>query len=198
MNLYLIRHGDTANNGEDKITGWADLPLLPGGIKQAAKTQKFMSDKPVSKVYSSGLSRADDTAKIVFPGKPTAKDPRLKGLNSGELQGQHHSALNKYEGIWIQFPGVKTPGGESFSDFQDRLWKFRTSLDTAVDTAVVTHGRVIQWFLAVVANGGEKLTGEELQARNAFKILPGNVAKIEMSKTKSQILGVNIVEDNHG
>lgn len=37
--LYLVRHGETLFNIQNKIQGWCDSPLTENGVAQAKKTR---------------------------------------------------------------------------------------------------------------------------------------------------------------
>ena len=63
--IYLIRHGECAGNKENRIRGCMDFPLNENGILQAHALAKAMKDKNIEYIYSSPLSRATTTAKIL-------------------------------------------------------------------------------------------------------------------------------------
>ena len=66
-NIYIFRHGETDYNVNKRMQGWLDVPLNKNGIAQAEMLYKKMSNIKMDCVYSSPLSRALDTAKIVVP-----------------------------------------------------------------------------------------------------------------------------------
>ena len=41
MNLYLIRHGETAKNRQKLLQGRSDVPLNENGRKQARQAARF-------------------------------------------------------------------------------------------------------------------------------------------------------------
>lgn len=63
--FFVVRHGETAWNAQGKIQGHSDIPLNETGRIQAAQGQKLVSPLGALKIYSSDLSRALDTAKIM-------------------------------------------------------------------------------------------------------------------------------------
>ena len=65
MKLYLIRHGQTDWNVAGKIQGSTDIPLNDMGKRQAACLAEGMAGRPVTKVFSSCLSRAYETARAI-------------------------------------------------------------------------------------------------------------------------------------
>lgn len=91
MKLYLVRHGQTDWNLQDKIQGWADVPLNDAGIKQAERLRDQLHKKNIipDKVYASPLQRVRSTAKIITDGKQQIIiDERLMERNVGELEGR--------------------------------------------------------------------------------------------------------------
>lgn len=62
--IFLIRHGQTDWNLEDKYQGRTDIPLNETGRAQAKKTALFLKQKnaPLVALYSSDLQRAHQTA----------------------------------------------------------------------------------------------------------------------------------------
>jgi broad specificity phosphatase PhoE len=67
--LYIFRHGETDWNKERRSQGWIDIPLNNTGIEQANDLAKSLEPIGLDVIYSSPLSRACETAKIVA--KPT-------------------------------------------------------------------------------------------------------------------------------
>jgi alpha-ribazole phosphatase len=69
--LYLIRHGSTRGNDEGLYIGRTDLPLSDAGRADLEDKVKAFVYPKVSRVYSSPLSRAVQTAEILFPDLPS-------------------------------------------------------------------------------------------------------------------------------
>ena len=67
MNVYLLRHGETAANKEGRIQGRIDIPLNDYGIELAEVTRDGIQKEGIrfDKIYSSPLIRAVQTATIV-------------------------------------------------------------------------------------------------------------------------------------
>jgi broad specificity phosphatase PhoE len=64
MELYLIRHGESANNRGD-LPRVADPPLTDLGIEQARRAGEALKDKGITQLYCSPMLRALHTAKII-------------------------------------------------------------------------------------------------------------------------------------
>ena len=67
MNVYLLRHVETAANKEGRIQGRIDIPLNDYGIELAEVTRDGIQKEGIrfDKIYSSPLIRAVQTATIV-------------------------------------------------------------------------------------------------------------------------------------
>ena len=63
--LLLVRHGATAATDEDRFSGSTGAELSEQGRWQAARLGERLSHQNITAIYSSPLSRALDTAKIV-------------------------------------------------------------------------------------------------------------------------------------
>ena len=89
MFIYLIRHGETPWNAEQRILGATDIGLTPTGLRQAEALSDALSDRPIRAVYSSDLSRALRTADALA--RPHALEirarPDLREMNQGFLEG---------------------------------------------------------------------------------------------------------------
>ncbi|MDP6126117.1 MAG: histidine phosphatase family protein [Candidatus Latescibacteria bacterium] len=87
--LYLIRHGRTAWNTEQKWQGLSDTPLDGVGREQAKRLAHRMTQLPLDILYSSDLSRALDTAQAVADAVEceVIPTPSLKERSYGEWEG---------------------------------------------------------------------------------------------------------------
>ena len=65
MKLYLIRHGQTTGDVEDRFGGNYDDELTPLGRKQLAETAKNLCDKGIEIIFTSSLLRAKESGEII-------------------------------------------------------------------------------------------------------------------------------------
>jgi len=63
--VFIIRHGECAGNREGLFRGRCDFPLNETGIRQAQSLAREVHGMGLTRVFSSPLARAADTAKIV-------------------------------------------------------------------------------------------------------------------------------------
>lgn len=121
--LYILRHGETANNKSNRFRGWIEVPLNKDGIEHAKDARKYLADKGIKEVFCSDLGRAVHTAKLAMPGKHAEKDPLLRpwdvGCFSGKDRDTNQGALNHY----IDNPEIPIPDGESLKEFAGRQKK---------------------------------------------------------------------------
>lgn len=118
--LFLVRHGESVWNAEQRIQGQADPPLSVLGTRQAYALAEALSGRPLAAVYCSPLVRARDTAAYI--GAPHDLSPRvedgLREVNLGAWQGYAPSDLStemrKLYHAWRLNPTtVRPPGGET-------------------------------------------------------------------------------------
>lgn len=89
MDLYVIRHGQTAWNVFGLYQGHTDIPLNSTGIKQASILYEKFKNINFDIVLSSPLSRAYDTARICLSDRdiPIQIDNSLIERSFGKLEG---------------------------------------------------------------------------------------------------------------
>ncbi len=147
--LYIIRHGQTVWNKENRLQGWKDAPLTEKGIKQAEALKERLEEEKLSKVYSSPLGRTLRTAEIATENKDLdiKKDERIKEINMGKWEGTRSKMIKKrFPGIYHDFwknPHEYEPiSGESFYDVKRRTESFLKEIVSNDDgnILVVSHG----------------------------------------------------------
>lgn len=87
--VYLIRHGETEWNAEQRLQGEQDIPLNSKGKEQAANLREKLFHIPFSAAYSSDLSRAHETAEIILNEReiPITTSPSLRETKLGPWEG---------------------------------------------------------------------------------------------------------------
>lgn len=128
--VFLIRHGETLWNLEQRCQGFTDIALSERGLAQAERAAAYLKNNfSLQAVYSSDLVRAKKTAETIAAkhGLAVKTDPRLRELNQGEFEGQQlfitlkdrPEVLEK----WYREPAeFVMPGGESLTQLQARTW----------------------------------------------------------------------------
>lgn len=181
MLLYLVRHGESAFNAEQRIQGQLDIPLSPLGERQSrALAAAFRALPPLDALYASPLRRALDTARPIAAalGLDLQLDPRLMEIHAGVFQGLIWPEIERRfpaEAVaWrSQDPDYRLPEGESRADLMQRA---QTALETIRATG---HARV-----GIVAHGGVLSAGlksllEIPPRRNPFVLYNGSINVLE-------------------
>lgn len=160
MKLYLVRHGETDWNLQNKIQGQTDTPLNEKGRRQAQELAMKLKEKHhISSIYSSRQKRALETAQVVG---------RTIGVQPTVQQGLEEISLGKWEGytwrqVREQFPDEYQawynnrryqvpPEGESYQQLLDRLLPVLADLmeKSVGNILAVTHSAVIMTLLSYV------------------------------------------------
>lgn len=153
--IWLIRHGETDWNAQQRLQGWADIPLNEIGKAQALAVRRYVQTQQlqVDHVLSSDLCRAAETAQIAFD-LPTAAITRYSSLrerNYGVYEGELWQKLIEVDGrnqptLNLRQPNQDIPNGESLTVFNERILRAFNDLAARYQgkrLAVVAHGGVI-------------------------------------------------------
>jgi broad specificity phosphatase PhoE len=77
---FIVRHGQTEWNTEGRIQGHTDIGLSERGRQQASAVARRLTQVPIDVAYTSDLSRASETARIILEGRnvPLYSTPQLR------------------------------------------------------------------------------------------------------------------------
>lgn len=165
--LLFIRHGETDWNRRQCFQGQLDVPLNANGLEQARRLGERLKAEPHDALFSSDLSRAQQTAAPVAAAwrlQPVLV-PGLREQRFGEWEGLDFPTIQaRFAGLWPlwleQDADFAVPGGESLHQFHTRVLaavKDLAGQHPGQRLAVVTHGGVLD-MLWRTANG-VSLTG---------------------------------------
>lgn len=180
MRLYLVRHGQTAWNAEQRAQGHSDIPLDPTGQEQARQLGARFVGKRVERVLSSDLERARQTAAPIAEatGALHEETPILRERGFGDWEGEFFKDISNWWPAVEAIQGVdrlhlRPPNGESFADVWHRLDPIVEDLQSEVGTTVVvSHGGTCGLLLARLVHGN-------LATSRAFRFGNTSVTKLE-------------------
>jgi broad specificity phosphatase PhoE len=154
--VILVRHGQTPYNAEVRFMGQLDIPLDEIGYAQArAVAKRLRSERPVA-IYSSGLTRAFDTASAIqaaIPSHPELRiDGRLTEGDFGEWQGKTYDSLKVNDAARLanweaDRMNVAPPAGESLQQIATRVQAAYDDILAAAlgqTVIIVAHGGSLQ------------------------------------------------------
>ncbi len=155
MKIYLIRHGETTGDIEDRYGGSYDDHLTELGRQQIQETADKIVGKGIEIIFTSTLIRAKESGQIISSKIGCAVEERegLQERHYGILTGLTKAeALEKYPEVVEAHKDSKNtdPEGESYEDFQNRvLNSFKEIQKENYNTvAIVSHGGPIKQILA--------------------------------------------------
>ena len=152
--IYIVRHGETEWNANNKVLGRTDIPLNSNGKKQARELACSLTDLKIDVFLCSPLSRARQTADIISEaiGLEYKIDDRLIEQDFGEFEG-----INRFTDEYQQAKReyfVRYPGGESYFDMAARVFPLIEEL-SEVNALLVTHGgicRIVRSYFEDLGN----------------------------------------------
>jgi broad specificity phosphatase PhoE len=157
--LYLIRHGTTTMNVENRYRGRRDVPLDAQGYQDAVDAARLLSDAGLAAVYTGPLRRTIATAQIVADEARVPDLRILHGLNNvdyGAWEGMTAAEAERFDpeafALYRTSPGTAAcPHGERLSDAQQRILdalRLIGGRHGAETVAAVTHAVMIRLVVA--------------------------------------------------
>lgn len=163
--IYLVRHGETAWNAEQRLQGQADTAMSARGRAQAVRNGRLLAEligNPADFDFlASPLSRTRETMQLIREamGLPSASyrlEPRLLEVHFGDWQGftldeieartPGSTAARQLDKWGFLPPGA---GAESYDMLLARVRPWFEQL--AGPTVAVTHGGVLRAIFRLVA-----------------------------------------------
>lgn len=162
--ICAARHGETDWNVAGVLQGWSDVMLNDIGRQQAVDMARTMGGEGFTRICSSSLRRAAETAEIMAREWGMAGPCYHEGLkerNFGAIQGTPKAELAELnprllQQILIRNPAAEFELGETMDEFADRVLAAVTSIADRYPgerLLLITHG----WVLDVLTRHVENL-----------------------------------------
>ncbi|PJI91525.1 putative phosphoglycerate mutase [Yoonia maricola] len=155
--LYILRHGETTWNAENRMQGELNSPLTEKGMRDAARQRTILARLDLNgfSFLCSPQGRAFQTAGIALAGiaDHIRTDDRLREIGVGDWSGRLRDALPMPKGkdpFMAQYEIA--PNGEGFARLKVRCRAFLADLKGPA--VLVTHGITSTMIRGLVA--GEK------------------------------------------
>ncbi len=165
--LILVRHGESLWNAQNVWTGLTDIGLSDNGKIEAAKAAKQLTNRAISRAFTSELSRAQQTLFIIleelgYSQIPIAKNSALNerdyGIYTGKNKTQVQAELGEsgYKALRRGWDTV-VPQGENLKQVYDRVIPYYTEsilpfLMSGECVLVVAHGNSLRALIKFLEN----------------------------------------------
>jgi broad specificity phosphatase PhoE len=157
-NIFLVRHGQTEWNEQNRLQGQKNSPLTKIGKQQAFKVKESLDQHDIHKAYVSPLQRAQDTLDIILEGREieVIKSDNLKEINLGPWEGKtmeetEQSHPIEFNRFWKNQDKFALPGAETFDQLQSRVVAGLNAIfakEKSGNVLVVSHWIAIKVALA--------------------------------------------------
>ncbi|HTO57910.1 MAG TPA: histidine phosphatase family protein [Pseudomonadales bacterium] len=154
--LYLVRHGETEWNRQQRMQGRLDSRLTAEGRAHARAHAALLAREAVEHLFVSPLGRTRETADLILENceVPVTYDDRLVERSNGAWEGLTIDEIaQRFPDEWaarIRDPfHHRPPAGENLPDVVARIAPFADQLRRAPGRklAVVSHGIAARAFL---------------------------------------------------
>jgi broad specificity phosphatase PhoE len=144
MNVFAIRHGETAWSLSGQHTGTTDIPLTENGRRLAERLRPVLAEERFALVLCSPMQRARETCELAGLGASAVIDVDLSEWNYGEYEGLTSAQIHEARPGWLVFrdgcPGGETP--EQVGIRTDRV--IARARAASGDVAMFAHGHVLR------------------------------------------------------
>ncbi len=165
--LFLVRHGQSQWNLENRFTGWQDIDITELGQQEARQAGLALANEPIDIAYTSTLIRAQHTLEIILhemgnPHIPIVINAALNERGYGKLEGLIKAETAEKYGaeqvhIWRRSFDVPPPGGESLKDTYERVIPYYEGfilpkLKEGKNVLIVAHGNSLRALIMFLEN----------------------------------------------
>jgi broad specificity phosphatase PhoE len=162
--LILVRHGETTGQSSIRYYGATDVPLSDEGREQVRRAGERIAGERFEIVYSSSLSRAVESARILAPAHPIQLEADFREVHFGRWEGLTREEIAALDPelfpVWQRdLSRFDYPDGERRADFRARIARGleRLRAADASSALVVAHKGVVRTLLELIS--GETLAG---------------------------------------
>jgi broad specificity phosphatase PhoE len=148
VNVFAIRHGETAWSLSGQHTGTTDIPLTENGRRLAERIRPALAGKAFDLVLCSPMQRARDTCELAGLGAAAVAEPDLVEWNYGRYEGLTPKQIHEGAPGWLVFRDG-CPDGESPEQVGARVDRVIARARAAAgDVALFAHGHVLRVLAA--------------------------------------------------
>jgi broad specificity phosphatase PhoE len=202
--IWLVRHGATLWNSEQRFCGHSDIPLSSSGIDQAHWLAEYLHPSPIGIIYTSDLSRAHQTAEIIAHSHshshsqpiPIHPSSAWRELNFGAWEGLTYAQIADRFPQQLAFFSdplhASPPDGEAFTALLQRVWDAFLALLRELsapnqssqhsDIVLVSHGGPLRALLCCILK-------MPLERQWQLRLDPGSLSALEFLPTTGWGMG---------
>jgi broad specificity phosphatase PhoE len=196
--LYLVRHGTTTMNVENRYRGRRDVPLDAQGWADAVDAARELSPIGPTAVYAGPLRRTINTAQVIAD-ECRIPDVRILhgfvNLDYGEWEGMTAEEAAMFDpeafALYRTSPAQAIcPSGERLSDAQERMTRavrLMGERHAGESVAAVTHAVMIRLFVVGLLN----LSGEQWR----IPVGRGSLTTLEIGESDVRLVDLPSGED---
>lgn len=189
--IYLIRHGQTTLNVDERFRGRLDVPLNEQGREDAMSQGRDLQKVRLSAIYAAPLSRTRETARIIASQQlqpiGVFDHPLLLNLHYGKWEGlSKDEAADRDPEEWSRYQltpfQAVCPEGESLMMATKRIMDALIAIalvHPSETVAAVTHGIMVRLAIAAVERP-EDFWGFRVQTGQGtrFEVMGDNVSVV--------------------
>ena len=148
VNVFVIRHGETAWSLNGRHTGTTDIPLTDNGRRLAERLRPVLARNAFRLVLCSPMQRARDTCELAGVGNTAVIDADLVEWNYGDYEGLTPMQIHEIVPGWLIFRDG-CPGGEAPEQVGARVDRVIARARAADgDVVMFAHGHVLRVLVA--------------------------------------------------
>jgi alpha-ribazole phosphatase len=188
--LWLVRHGLTAWNTQQRFCGHTDIPLSARGRVQAHWLARQLRNEAIATVYTSDLARALETAEIIASQRAQAIPVKISAawreMDFGAWEGLTYAAVAEQFkdqlGFFTHPEQCSPPGGESLAQMLQRIQAELAAITCSSvspmegDVVIVSHGGPLRILLC-------SILGMPFARYWQLRLDPGSLSAIDLLPT---------------
>jgi probable phosphoglycerate mutase len=148
VQVFAIRHGQTAWSLSGQHTGTTDIPLTNNGRRIAKRLRDVLARQTFAAVFVSPMQRARETCALAGLDGSAVVDPDLVEWNYGAYEGLTPKQVHEKAPGWVVFRDG-CPGGETSEQVGARVDRVLAKVRAvAGDVALFAHGHVLRVLVA--------------------------------------------------
>jgi broad specificity phosphatase PhoE len=168
MKIFLMRHGQTTGDIEDRFGGDYEDHLTDLGRAQSKELAEKLLNLNIEKIYYSPRIRAAETAEIIekvtkipLEIKNDLRERNAYGILTGKIKSE---VADKYPDLieLLKDPKATITGAEEYDAFKNRVINIFNKITNCglVTVGIVTHGGIISCFLREIIGRERKSLGD--------------------------------------